>query len=193
MRQLANATVFTTGQVAKLCQVAPRTVSKWFDTGQLKGYRIPGSQDRRIPRENLVTFLREHNIPLGILGTLGPTKVLLIAAGDDVRRTFERSLPADRFELLMVDTGFEAGARASSFAPNLTVVDVRIGINDALAIVRFLKLQSPNPNKFCSIVLYDDPVLFDQLREFDERFRKPYEPVLLAERVRALGERLAIA
>ena len=27
--------VFTTGQVAKICKVAPRTVSKWFDSGRL--------------------------------------------------------------------------------------------------------------------------------------------------------------
>src|ERR687886_569888 len=32
--------VFTTGQVAKICKVAPRTVSKWFDSGRLRGYRI---------------------------------------------------------------------------------------------------------------------------------------------------------
>ena len=54
--------VFTTGQVAKICKVAPRTVSKWFDSGRLKGYRIPGSQDRRIPREYLIKFLKEHGI-----------------------------------------------------------------------------------------------------------------------------------
>jgi excisionase family DNA binding protein len=54
--------VFTTGQVAKICKVAPRTVSKWFDSGRLKGYRIPGSQDRRIPREYLIRFLKEHGI-----------------------------------------------------------------------------------------------------------------------------------
>ena len=52
--------VFTTGQVAKICKVAPRTVSKWFDSGRLKGYRIPGSQDRRIPREYLIRFLKEQ-------------------------------------------------------------------------------------------------------------------------------------
>ena len=40
--------VLTTGEVAKICNVAPRTVSKWFDSGQLQGYRIPGSKDRRI-------------------------------------------------------------------------------------------------------------------------------------------------
>jgi len=54
--------VYTTGQVAKICKVAPRTVSKWFDSGRLKGYRIPGSQDRRIPREYLIVFLKEHGM-----------------------------------------------------------------------------------------------------------------------------------
>ena len=55
--------VYTTGQVAKICKMAPRTVSKWFDSGLLKGYRIPGSQDRRIPHKYLVQFLKEHGMP----------------------------------------------------------------------------------------------------------------------------------
>ena len=54
--------VFTTGQVAKICKVTPRTVSKWFDSGRLRGYRIPGSQDRRIPREALIHFLGEYGL-----------------------------------------------------------------------------------------------------------------------------------
>lgn len=54
--------VFTTGQVAKICKVAPRTVSKWFDSGRLRGYRIPGSQDRRIPRDALIRFLKEYEM-----------------------------------------------------------------------------------------------------------------------------------
>jgi excisionase family DNA binding protein len=56
--------VFTTGQVAKICRVSPRTVSKWFDSGRLQGYRIPGSQDRRIPRESVIQFLKENHMPL---------------------------------------------------------------------------------------------------------------------------------
>lgn len=55
--------IFTVGQVAKICKVAPRTVSKWFDSGRLRGYRIPGSQDRRIPRKYLMEFLETHNLP----------------------------------------------------------------------------------------------------------------------------------
>ena len=60
---LLDKDVLTTGEVAKICNVASRTVSKWFDSGQLKGYRIPGSKDRRIPVANLLAFMREHEIP----------------------------------------------------------------------------------------------------------------------------------
>lgn len=56
--------VFTIGQVAQICKVAPRTASKWFDSGRLKGYRIPGSQDRRVPQENLIKFMKENQIPI---------------------------------------------------------------------------------------------------------------------------------
>lgn len=52
--------IFTTGDVAKMLQVAPRTISKWFDSGRLRGFRIPGSQDRRIPRQALEKFIEEH-------------------------------------------------------------------------------------------------------------------------------------
>jgi DNA-binding transcriptional MerR regulator len=67
MKMTKNMQVFTTGQVAKICHVCQRTVSNWFDSGRLKGYRIPGSQDRRILRWSLITFLKEHGMPLGEL------------------------------------------------------------------------------------------------------------------------------
>jgi hypothetical protein len=56
--------VYTTGQVSRIANVAARTVSIWFDSGRLKGYRIPGSQDRRIPHDNLIAFLTEHGMPI---------------------------------------------------------------------------------------------------------------------------------
>src|SRR5579862_1715510 len=77
--------VFTTGQVAKICKVAPRTVSKWFDSGRLRGYRIPGSQDRRIPREHLIRFLKEHGMPLGELEDEAVGKILIVGAETGIR------------------------------------------------------------------------------------------------------------
>ena len=80
--------VFTTGQVAKICKVAPRTVSKWFDSGRLRGYRIPGSQDRRIPREHLLRFLKEHGMPLGDLEAEVYHKVLVVGADAPLQSIF---------------------------------------------------------------------------------------------------------
>ena len=56
-------TILTTGQVARICKVAPRTVSGWFDSGRLRGYRVPGTGDRRIPIECLRRFLVESGMP----------------------------------------------------------------------------------------------------------------------------------
>lgn len=56
--------VLSTGEVAKICNVALRTVQKWFDSGLIKGYRIPGGRDRRIPVDELARFLEEYNMPI---------------------------------------------------------------------------------------------------------------------------------
>lgn len=59
-----SGNIFTTGQCAVICRVSPRIVSLWFDSGRLRGYRIPGSQDRRIPKEYLIRFMKENGIPI---------------------------------------------------------------------------------------------------------------------------------
>jgi excisionase family DNA binding protein len=56
--------VLSTGEVAKFCHVSPRTVQKWFDNGLINGYLIPGSKSRRIPLDELMSFMRENNIPI---------------------------------------------------------------------------------------------------------------------------------
>ena len=56
-------TVFTTGEAAKVCKVSQQTIIRCFDNGQLKGFRVPGSRFRRIPREALYKFMKDNGIP----------------------------------------------------------------------------------------------------------------------------------
>lgn len=56
--------ILTTGQIAKMCSVAARTVAKWVDTGLLKGHRVPGSRDRRVKWIDLVEFAAKHGMPV---------------------------------------------------------------------------------------------------------------------------------
>ena len=58
--------VLTTGDIAKICNVAARTVSKWVDNGTLIGYRIPGSKDRRVPISTFETFLHEQKMDIDL-------------------------------------------------------------------------------------------------------------------------------
>src|SRR5438309_1919812 len=60
-------TVFTTGEAAKICKVSQQTIIRCFDSGQLKGFRVPGSRFRRIPREALYRFMKENQIPTDAL------------------------------------------------------------------------------------------------------------------------------
>ena len=46
--------VFTTGDVADICKLSQQTVIRCFDSGRLRGYRVPGSKFRRIPRDALI-------------------------------------------------------------------------------------------------------------------------------------------
>lgn len=122
--------VLTTGQVAKICRVAPRTVSKWFDTGQLRGYRIPGSKDRRIPLAHLVRFMRAYGIPLDGLEGLdlaGRPRILIVDEELDLIQLISRTLEdTGRFETRVATSAFEAGAIACEFHPQTIVTDVDI-------------------------------------------------------------------
>ncbi|MCS5632703.1 MAG: response regulator [Pirellulaceae bacterium] len=180
--------VFTTGQVAKICKVAPRTVSKWFDSGRLQGYRIPGSQDRRIPRDSLIKFLKEHGMPLGDLEDEAMAKVLIVAQDQVLIENLKRELPTERsFKVAVAASGFEAGIQAESFHPDCIIVDFSIGKVESLQICQNLR-RNPEFAETILIALLPDvgsPMSFDR-SAINETFKKPFDASLLAERLRTL-------
>jgi len=180
--------VFTTGQVAKICKVAPRTVSKWFDTGRLKGYRIPGSQDRRIPREYLIKFLKEHNMPLGNLEDEVLAKCLVVAQDQVLIENLKRELPANEsFKVGVASSGFDAGIQAESFHPDCIIVDFSIGQMEALQICQNLRRNANFQEVVLIALLPDDgtSMNFDR-SSINETFKKPFDVNLLTERLKTL-------
>ena len=116
--------VLTTGEVAKICNVASRTVSKWFDSGQLEGYRIPGSKDRRIPVANLLTFMKAHNIPMDGLMS-GRPRILVVDADEQIGTTLQRVLTDEAdFEVHTTCSLFQAGMECERFRPHVVLFDV---------------------------------------------------------------------
>lgn len=181
--------VFTTGQVAKICKVAPRTVSKWFDSGRLVGYRIPGSQDRRIPREHLIRFLKEHQMPLGDLEEEMLSKVLIIGTDRMLIDRIKGLLPeADDFKVGVAHSGFEAGIQAESFHPDAIVLDLAMGRSEGIQIVGNLRRNNSYDDCVILGLAAEDEADPDSLTQhgFNEVFKKPFDPALLTERLKTL-------
>jgi excisionase family DNA binding protein len=59
--------ILTTGEVARLLGININTVIKWFDKGDIDGFRLPGSAERRIPLTGLVRFMATNGIPMDLL------------------------------------------------------------------------------------------------------------------------------
>ncbi len=131
--------VLTTGEVAKLCNVAPRTVSKWFDAGHLRGYRIPGSKDRRIPLDQLIRFMRTHGIPLNGLDQ-GWTRVLVLDADIALCDAIQSALrDHGDFEVATAQSAMEAGAAAQELKPDVVIADVTLPDVSPAVITRFVR------------------------------------------------------
>jgi excisionase family DNA binding protein len=178
--------VLTTGEVARICHVAPRTVSKWFDTGKLRGYRIPGSRDRRIPVDQLVAFMRAHSMPLDGLGG-GPSRVLIIDANIPAELT-DALAQTDRYEVRTARGGFDGGVIAQRMRPDVIVIDASLDGDEAAAICRNVR-QHPElqaARVLAAVEDLDEPTRRKMAAAgFDDCLAKPYS---LRELVRAVED-----
>jgi excisionase family DNA binding protein len=131
--------VLTTGEVAKICNVAPRTVSKWFDSGALHGYRIPGSKDRRIPLNQLIRFMKQHGMPLNGLMT-GQTRILIVDDEQDIVEVLEKILEDEaKYEVEVAKSGFSAGITAEKFRPHVILLDMHLRDVDGKEVCKQVK------------------------------------------------------
>lgn len=123
---MANKTVFTTGEAAKICKVSQQTIIRCFDSGQLKGFRVPGSRFRRIPREQLYAFMRDNGIPTDALES-GKRKVLIVDDDEELVELISDVLERDgRFEVRVANNGFDAGMVVKEYRPDLVVLDIML-------------------------------------------------------------------
>jgi two-component system, OmpR family, response regulator len=116
-------TVFTTGEVAEICKISQQTVIRCFDTGRLRGFRVPGSKFRRVPRDALIAFMKTNNIPLENLDT-GKKRVLIVDDDPAIVEMLQDLLTRDgRFEVRSASNGFDAGALTQEFRPDILLLD----------------------------------------------------------------------
>ncbi len=183
--------VLTTGEVAKICNVAPRTVSKWFDSGSLRGYRIPGSKDRRIPVTELIKFMRAHGIPMDGMSS-GRTRVLIVDDETEITGVLHKVLGEQtNYEVKVAASAFEAGMECERFKPHVVLLDIHLGDGGAGDARSVAKVVRENDSlQMTSIVAMSGKLTDGQAQGlkgmgFDSFLKKPFQVRQVVEAIEA--------
>ena len=119
----AGKQVFTTGEAAEICKVSQQTIIRCFDSGRLQGFRVPGSRFRRIPRKDLLQFMKSNDIPTDALEST-KRRVLVVDDDEQIIELFLDVLSRDdRFEVKSARTGYDAGMMTEQFRPHIVLLD----------------------------------------------------------------------
>ena len=189
---LTEKQIFTTGEAAELCRVSQQTIIRCFDAGKLRGFRVPGSRFRRIPRDALLQFMRDNEIPTTILEG-GKRKLLVVDDDDQIVELFVDVFSRDtRFEVKTAATGYDAGMLTEQFKPDLIILDYMLpDINGNVVCQR---IRQNAQLKHTNIIIVSGVVNQDEIDDLlqagaDDFMKKPFDIEKLQKRI---GEMLEV-
>ncbi len=179
-------TVFTTGEAAKICNVSQQTIIRCFDSGQLKGFRVPGSRFRRIPRDVLYKFMKDNGIPTDALES-GKRKALIVDDDLDLVDLITDGMLADgRFDVRTANNGFDAGMLVREYRPDVIVLDVMLPDINGKEVCQ--RVRGDGTLDAVKIICISGMVESDKIEELyaagaDDFVQKPFEIDALVARV----------
>ena len=181
--------VFTTGEVAEICGVSADTVSRWFDLGQIDGYRLGPGGDRRIPYQSLRKFMLSHGIPLDRLEE-GEQRILVVDDDPYYLDIIPSALANDEnYVVITASTRFDAGAMVVEHNPQLVILDIHLSDMDGRMVAERIKLRPETRNtRILGISGYIDDAEIRELSDFgfDDFLKKPFPVEEIRNRVKAL-------
>ncbi|MDX9911504.1 MAG: response regulator [Phycisphaerales bacterium] len=174
----ADKKVFTTGEAAQVCKVSQQTIIRCFDSGRLQGFRVPGSKFRRIPRDELLRFMRANGIPTEVIES-SARRVLVVDDDPKICELFEDLLTRDgRFEVKTCNNGYDAGMQTQSFSPHAVILDYMLpDINGNVVCQRMRTSEGTRDAKiiFVSGVVNQDEVDALMQAGADAFIKKPFD------------------
>lgn len=181
--------VYTSGEVALICGVSADTVSRWFDLGQIEGYRLGPGGDRRIPFDSLRKFMLSHGIPLERLEE-GEERILVVDDDPYYLDLIPAILAQDhQFKVIVASTGFDAGAMVVEHNPHLIILDIHLTDMDGRMVCERVRTRPETKGtRILAISGYLEDDEADQLSQhgFDDYLKKPFSVEDLRSRVQKL-------
>jgi excisionase family DNA binding protein len=140
----SDKSIYTTHEVSRLLHVNPRSVINWIEQSLLPSYRTPGGH-RRIRRDDLLAFLRKHQIPTPESLVEGKFNVLIVDDEleiVDLMKTF--LLRQGGYDVATASDGISALLEVGRAKPDLLILDIMIPGVDGIEVCRRIKADSSN-------------------------------------------------
>ncbi len=169
---------FTTGEIAKFCDVNTRTVIRWIEKGELTGFKLPGRGNNRIREEDLMNFLKANEIPIPEeLAGDTVTQVLVVDDDPAVARSLRRVFKLHGYEATIVHDGFEAGVKLASIKPKLMTLDLNMPNVDGFDVLKFLRENEGYDDLKVIVISAMDDVFLEVAESCgaDAALSKPYD------------------
>jgi excisionase family DNA binding protein len=142
--QLKTKTIYTTHDISRLLQVNPRSVINWIEQNLLPSYRTPGGH-RRVRRDDLLAFLRKHQIPTPASLVEGKFRILIVEDEEEVVTLLKTYLQRQGgYEVASASNGINALIEVGRIKPDLLILDVMIPGVDGIEVCRRIKGDSAN-------------------------------------------------
>jgi excisionase family DNA binding protein len=178
--------LFTTGEAAEICRISQQTIIRCFDAGRLEGFRVPGSRFRRIPRRNLIKFMKDNNIPMDSIES-GKRKVLIVDDDAEIVELIVEVLERDgRFEVKTASSGYEAGMATQRFRPELILLDYMLPDVNGNVVCQTIRRNPEFEN--IKIIIVSGVVKEDEIAQLlksgaEDFIRKPFNITELTDKI----------
>lgn len=175
------------GKVARHCGVTRKTILRWVNENLLQSFALP-SGHHRVPREEVVRFLREHDMPVPEELDVKRTKSVLIVDDDANIRRILVDLFKGHFDVSETANGIEACLAIGAKRPDLLMIDYRMPHMDGLEVIRQIR-RNPKLRDMKIIVISAHIEQREQLAFgglADAIIHKPFKPRQVVEEALSL-------
>jgi len=137
-------TIYTTHEVSRLLHVNPRSVINWIEQNLLPSYRTPGGH-RRIRHDDLMAFLRKHQIPTPASLVNGQFGVLIVDDEKEIVDLISTYLKRQgNYDIASAYDGITALIEVGRIKPDLLILDIMIPGVDGVEVCRRIKGDASN-------------------------------------------------
>ena len=178
---------YTSGEVARLLGINPRTARLYLTQGRIRGQQNPVTGTWAVDHQALMDFLREKQIAPSEIEF--PVKVLIVDDDEAVIRSIGDTLRRSRwnFDIDQCTDGYQALIRVGVNPPDVILLDSRMPNMDGRQVLKALRAEMKNTStKVLAITGFEEDL--DELLGLgaDAALAKPFDPDVLTERVVSL-------